>query len=148
MKVLSTFTLSRQQTFDKVKHFYEIDKSRTSREGRQTRDAHKVNKRNKRRQTNKQGWDEKTRMEKDIDTGGQTEKIQERQKGSRSRKKNKQNKCLKGLKVGWLIGRLLYLEESSSIEKRQTGPKKFGAKFFPAKSCKRRNLNAFGDQNE
>jgi hypothetical protein len=39
MKVLSTFTLSRQQTFDKVKRFYEIDKSRTSREGRQTRDA-------------------------------------------------------------------------------------------------------------
>ncbi len=39
MKVLSTFTLTRQQTFNKLKRFYEIDKSRTSREGRQSRDA-------------------------------------------------------------------------------------------------------------
>ena len=39
MKVISTFTLTRQQTFERLKRFYQIDKSRTVKEGRQSRDA-------------------------------------------------------------------------------------------------------------
>jgi hypothetical protein len=39
MKILNTFTLSREKAAERVKRFYDIDKRRTLREGRTSRDA-------------------------------------------------------------------------------------------------------------
>ena len=39
MKVLRTFVLTKSQTYDRLKHFYLIDKRRTAKEGRISRDA-------------------------------------------------------------------------------------------------------------
>ena len=39
MKVVRTFTHSRLATYDRLKRFYTIDKSRTAKEGRASRDA-------------------------------------------------------------------------------------------------------------